>query len=79
MTNELQGRVALVTGAAGGMGTAICRRLVEAGALMVATDLQQDHELDDGVTYVAGVPVQRCILVHDRPRPIGRWRHARRV
>ena len=54
MTDELQGRVALVTGATGGMGMAICRRLMEAGAHVVATDLQQDRELGDGATYVAG-------------------------
>ena len=34
------GRVALVTGAAGGIGQAVCRRLASEGAAIVATDLQ---------------------------------------
>jgi NAD(P)-dependent dehydrogenase (short-subunit alcohol dehydrogenase family) len=37
---ELAGRVALVTGAAGGLGTAIARKLAAAGALVVATDVE---------------------------------------
>ena len=36
---SLDGRAALVTGATGGMGRAITRRLAEAGANVVATDL----------------------------------------
>ena len=39
MSDELQGRVAIVTGATGGMGRAITRRLADAGADVVATDL----------------------------------------
>jgi len=36
---ELAGRVALVTGGAGGIGSAVARALTEAGALVVVTDL----------------------------------------
>jgi len=42
---SLDGRVAIVTGAAGGMGAAISRTLASAGALVVAADL------DEGAGY----------------------------
>ena len=45
MSDELQGRVAIVTGATGGMGRAITRRLADAGADVVATDLT-DRDAD---------------------------------
>lgn len=38
----LEGRTALVTGAAGGIGAAICRHLVRAGANVAACDLNGD-------------------------------------
>ncbi len=43
---SLDGRAALVTGATGGMGRAITRRLAEAGANVIATDLT-DRGADD--------------------------------
>jgi NAD(P)-dependent dehydrogenase (short-subunit alcohol dehydrogenase family) len=39
MLKGLAGKTALVTGAAGGIGSAACRRLVEEGANVVATDI----------------------------------------
>ena len=39
MSFRLEGNVALVTGASGGIGGAICGALIEAGALLVATDM----------------------------------------
>ena len=39
MTDDLTGRTAVVTGATGGMGTAITRHLAVAGANVVASDL----------------------------------------
>jgi len=37
----LQGKVAVVTGAAGGIGQAVCRRFVEEGVSVMATDIDQ--------------------------------------
>jgi 3-oxoacyl-[acyl-carrier protein] reductase len=40
--NSMQGQVAIVTGGAGGIGSAICRRLADAGATIVIIDLAMD-------------------------------------
>lgn len=40
---NLEGRVVLVTGAAGGIGMATCERLLQEGALVLATDLDTDR------------------------------------
>jgi 2-hydroxycyclohexanecarboxyl-CoA dehydrogenase len=39
--SRLEGRLAVVTGAAGGIGSAICRRLAAEGARVAATDLDE--------------------------------------
>ena len=57
MTGVLEGQVALVTGAgrAGGMGAATARRLAEAGADVVVTDLGRDRpELRQDPTHGLG-------------------------
>ncbi|HEX3930005.1 MAG TPA: SDR family NAD(P)-dependent oxidoreductase [Nocardioides sp.] len=59
---DLHDRVAVVTGAAQGIGFAIARRLAEAGAATVLTDLREDVELaaerlrrEDGAAEVEAV------------------------
>lgn len=56
MTQQLDGKVAVITGATGGMGRAIVEAFVEAGARVVATDLSADAlaGLGDEVVGVAG-------------------------
>src|SRR5436190_10424240 len=55
MDDLLQGRVALVTGAARGLGRAICLTLAKGGASIVATDLDG---LDDTVADVKAIGAQ---------------------
>ena len=50
---SLEHKVAIVTGAAGGIGTAIALALAEEGARTVVCDLPSRH--DDGLTPLAGV------------------------
>lgn len=50
---ELPGRV-LVTGAAGGIGGAVARRLAEAGVAVVATDLRGDGLIEADIATEAG-------------------------
>ena len=51
--NYLQGRIAVVTGGRGGIGSAICARFAREGAIVYATDIQAgDDDLPAGVTYI---------------------------
>ncbi|MEO9324820.1 SDR family NAD(P)-dependent oxidoreductase [Nocardioides sp. C4-1] len=48
--DNLKGRVALVTGAAQGIGFAIANRLAEAGVHVVATDVRDQSDLGEDIT-----------------------------
>ncbi|MEM7535566.1 MAG: SDR family oxidoreductase [Chloroflexota bacterium] len=51
--NYLQGRVAVVTGGCGGIGTAICTRFAKEGAVVYAADITQEAgTLPVGVSYI---------------------------
>ena len=60
MSERLDGQVAVVTGAASGIGAAIAQRFVEEGARCVIVDIQDDagqamaDQLDDRAVYVHG-------------------------
>jgi rhamnulose-1-phosphate aldolase/alcohol dehydrogenase len=65
---ELQGKVALVTGAAGGIGRAVVESLTAAGACIVALDLDDEgaaeavRELgDDGIAAPGDVTSERAV------------------
>lgn len=49
----MAGRVALVTGAVGGIGSAICRALAEAGARLVLVDLRSEADIQ---SYADSLP-----------------------
>ncbi|WP_181763910.1 2,3-dihydro-2,3-dihydroxybenzoate dehydrogenase [Streptomyces albidus (ex Kaewkla and Franco 2022)] len=55
-SNAFSGAVALVTGAAGGIGAAVTRRLSEAGADVAAVDVSKQglHDLEHGATSEHG-------------------------
>lgn len=53
----LSGRVLAVAGAAGGLGPAVARRLLEAGASVCATDVSQDRL--DALAHELGAPADR--------------------
>jgi len=63
VSRELQGRRALVTGAASGIGAAIVRRLREAGAIVAGLDVAPDIGSDcDLVADVRSTPALEAAL-----------------
>lgn len=62
--NRVDNKVALVTGASGGIGSATCRLLARAGATVVATDLRAEQ----GQALVAQIIAEggkACFMSHD--------------
>jgi rhamnulose-1-phosphate aldolase/alcohol dehydrogenase len=58
---ELAGKVALITGAAGGIGRAVADALTAAGALVVATDLQAGDVPGDGLALTMDVTDEAAV------------------
>jgi len=61
----LEGKVALVTGAARGIGAAIARRMAEEGARVVVLDRPDDAELGAAVARAAGGRFLPCDVTSD--------------
>src|SRR5712691_1323857 len=66
MINVLAGHVAVVTGAARGIGAAIAERLAAEGAAVVAFDLQGSPAVDVTAEAAVGAAVQRVLDQHGR-------------
>ncbi|MEW6154080.1 MAG: glucose 1-dehydrogenase [Actinomycetota bacterium] len=71
---RLDGRVAMVTGAASGIGRATAERLAEEGAAVLVTDIQDDA----GVKVAAGIRDRggRAAYVHHDVTDEEQWRQA---
>ena len=64
MSGELEGKVALVTGGASGIGRACAERLAQEGAFVVVTDVQDDKGAD-AVAAIAAAGGKARYLSHD--------------
>ena len=64
---SLQGRTALVTGAAGGIGRWLCAGFGHAGADVLATDID-----GDGLDHLARAPTSAAITIHTVVQDLGR-------
>ncbi|MBI5940578.1 MAG: SDR family oxidoreductase [Caulobacterales bacterium] len=65
MTHELSGKVAVITGAASGIGKASVERFVEAGALVLAADIRDDAGQALEAAHLGRVRYQRCDVTNE--------------
>lgn len=70
MSNELEGKVALVTGAAAGLGEAAARRLAQAGATVVVTDIET------GTGAAVAASIGKAIFIRHDVTSEEDWAHA---
>ena len=75
MVKKLQGRVALVTGGARGIGAASANALAAAGAAVLVTDLLDE----DGERTAAGIPAPEPRVRESGCTPFGTTRSSCRV
>ena len=73
-SGRLEGRVALVTGAASGIGKATSRRLASEGAAVVVTDLQE--EAGEAVAAAIRDDGGRSIFIHHDVSSLADWEAA---
>jgi NAD(P)-dependent dehydrogenase (short-subunit alcohol dehydrogenase family) len=79
---EIRGHVALVTGAASGIGAAVARRLADAGARVVVADVQDDkgralaQEIDGAFAHVDVTDTSQIVAAVDQAAGLGELRIA---
>jgi NAD(P)-dependent dehydrogenase (short-subunit alcohol dehydrogenase family) len=79
---EIRGHVALVTGAASGIGAAVARRLADAGARVVVADVQDDkgralaQEIDGAFAHVDVTDTSQIVAAVDHAAGLGELRIA---
>ena len=74
---SMDGRIAVVTGGAGGIGSAICRRLAKAGATLVIIDLALEkaqslaESLPGGSHFVSDASITNSEELHNLANQVG--------